>query len=352
MSGAGMHPAAARPSASELSENIGDVLASIRRLIAEDDASDASDAGNAHPGDASRADAADHPRPDLGTMPAAGASLGDIPDGSRRPRSQATAARRRAILAEAQALNRRPAAGPATDWQAAPPFAGTDAPGGCDATLSHNATTVLPLSPADRVAPCDAGATRRDVARRDADPARVAAQPPMLSGPSGEALDAAAFADMATSPAPVVNALPDLDMAAGTMAPVDPPATTSAAPPVTMPNHGAPMPPDVAPSGASAEPAADRGGRSQSLLAETTMTISPIAQARPAPTDQNDAQADPAQRDHMATDNSAESLLGTMIREVVRSELQTAGMARDLRAMILREVAQVLTEGARPGTAA
>ena len=91
-------PASVPASASELSDNIGDVLASIRRLIAQDEAAEAGlpVGGAARPGDAA-------------------ATVADLDRSSQRAEA---AGRRRDILAEAQALADRLAAGPTLAYRA------------------------------------------------------------------------------------------------------------------------------------------------------------------------------------------------------------------------------------------
>ena len=341
MSDSVLRTTAAHPSASELSENIGDVLASIRRLIAEDDAADM---GNAIPGEAACADAANHPGPVSGVTATPNNAPAENHGHSQRPRSEATAARRRAILAEAQALSEQPVMAPAAEWPLAH-HADPEGAGGEQTGQSPSTANVLPLSPEERVALPHAGSAAGSV------------EPLLLRGPSVEASRAAAALSTASSPIAAEKALPDREQPADKISHVDciDTATDDASSlvhaPIPDPDASASLP-DFKLSGASADHTADCSNPSHPLSPETAMTMSSTAQSRPIATGQHTTPNDALPGDRTAADDNADSLLATMIRAVVRSELQTAGMSRDLRAMILREVAQVLTGGARSGGAA
>lgn len=341
MSDSGLRAAAAHPSASELSENIGDVLASIRRLIAEDDAADV---GNAIPGEAASADAADDPDPFPGATATPDGSPAENQGNSQRLRSEATAARRRAILAEAQALNQQPTMAPATEWPLANQ-AGSEGARVQYAGQSPSTVSVLPLSPQERVEPTPAGSAWGSV------------EPLLLRAPSVEASTAAAALDKAASPTAVEKPLPHRELPADRMVQVDR-IDTAADDALSPALSSIPDPdafvslPDFALSVANADPTADCSAASHLLSPETAMTMSSTAQSRPVASGQHTAANDALPGDHTETDDIADSPLATMIRDVVRSELQAAGMSRDLRAMILREVAQVLTGGVRSGGAA
>lgn len=345
-------------SASQLSENIGDVLASIRRLIAQDEATEAVAAAMARP---------------MPSIP--------VPDAAEGPRHAffpESASRRRDILAQAQALTRRSEAGFGQVAEAKMP---------------------LTLGAAERVTPGSTVLPGRAAAPVTDEIAGDAARPLVLTGP------VAAAAPVGPPIAPVARAVE-----AGTIATAAPEAATVCNTIIT--GHSSPTagtattegkaedmnaPETLAPAmaaspaglaRASNAPALGVGGSQEAAivtLLQPAASASPTAEpvlgapsaAHHAPTPAMvagtttsaslpaaEAAGSAAQRPTPAAPASAPviedpageeedctaTILRDMIREVVRQELagDSAGLgAGDLRSMIMREVAQVLTKRGR-----
>lgn len=309
-------------SASQLSENIGDVLASIRRLIAQDEAAEAA--------------APDAPPPARAVSVAPSGPPGVIAGESRLPRPDPMA-RRRDILAEAQALTRR-----------------------SEAAFGRTAAAPLTLGPADRVSRFDATLPGH------VEPTSVIA-PPLLPATPALAEQASAIPPVAAAvasgnedaaaaapPASAAETKPEDRADAMTIA-IPPEAAATSHPQGSCVAAGMPEPAAsatpaivaIAPRAPAARPVTDA---EPAAAAPAVPSAGPVAVAipphpvpAPAP-----AAGTPAAIDD--DEDCTALILREMIRDVVRQELNgdpSGKMPGGLRSMIMREVAQVVTQGAR-----
>lgn len=314
-------PFPAPQSASQLSENIGDVLASIRRLIAQDEATEAAAAlPPARPLQAREVQ--QHPRPE-------------------------SLSRRRDILAEAQALTRR-----------------SEAAFG----QSTAATAPLTLCAADRVTSLHAalpGRVATGSGREDQTAAPLVLTAPVASRPA--AVPAATVEPRVRAPEPApgepparssaadaADAKPEQKAAAMTTAapagadPTPGPLTAATALPTPEAASG-PQPLQAAAAPAQQQPAQPVAAPPQAdtLPGAAAPVVEPVATVSQQPA-QPAAALPPMDEDEDCT----AAILREMIRDVVRQELNgdpSGRMPGGLRSMIMREVAQVLTQGARGG---
>jgi|GEM_PF-5482834 len=340
---------APQQSASQISENIGDVLASIRKLIAQDEGTLIPVAAQSPVGTVERTGAGDLPR-------LAGAG-GEAAISLRRVRSEAVAAQRRDILAATQTLNRRNDDGffgSRGVSEAAPTTALPERKALSTSDFHSSAPVALPLSSADLVMGHSAqigtsGAGTLGWGGEEAPLVLSGPLPPLTTAP------AAGLGGPADGQGPEAQRLrsgsevaPIQDAAAEQPKALDPVQDVLGARPLSTGDvQGGPqVSPSALPASTALPPCAAATGP-HSPLPETEMIPSSIPLDQPVANSPVQPGAATTHSLEAARDDFATSILSTLIRDVVRNELQEAGMAHDLRAMILREVAQALTGGDR-----
>ncbi|AXC49414.1 hypothetical protein DRW48_06660 [Paracoccus suum] len=258
------------PSASQLSENIGDVLASIRSMIAQDPVPDTDRAA------VLRLEA-------VGPRPAASPEVPSSRSGLGWVSTPPVQADRDELLVRAQSWTRRQPPGPGP----------------------------LRLGRSELVAPL------REVERAGAsDPTESDQSATLLSTREAAAEASAQLADTKDC----VETIADR--------PTNP---LHGVPPAELPQFNS----DALHPSVSAERAAEPiPALSETVLLETAMNAYAPTQPTGDPINTNGAETE---------DAVSGSILSGMIREVIRQELVDPGMSRELRAMVLREVARAIT---------